>query len=266
MELIIIDEKKMKIMLTAPDLRHYELRAERMDCADEQTRRAFRHIFDDARSQTGFDTTGERLFVQLYTSKSGGCEIFVTKLGEPDADNPVGHTDRSAVSLSATADGQTDAPNATPSACLSPSEKALMRRVLAADRDEEVRDMRFGSALHSSAISTVADSPSLPVPATHMTAFRFSGLDPLLRVCRRLRSIHYRGDSAAYIETYNGEERWYLCLEVPDTPSDRLPTRLAFLHEYGREIERFIGDLTLHLTEHGRTVCPTKAVEVLGEL
>ncbi len=81
MELIVIDENKLKIMLTAPDMRHYALCAERMDCADEETRRAFRHIFDDARARIGFDTEGERLFVQLYTSREGGCEIFVTKLG-----------------------------------------------------------------------------------------------------------------------------------------------------------------------------------------
>ena len=82
MEWIRISPNKLKIMLTAPDMRHYDLKAERVDCADEHTRKAFRHIFDDARTQTGFDTEGERLLVQLYTSRGGGCEIFVTKLGE----------------------------------------------------------------------------------------------------------------------------------------------------------------------------------------
>ena len=30
MELIVIDENKLKIMLTAPDMRHYDLKAERV--------------------------------------------------------------------------------------------------------------------------------------------------------------------------------------------------------------------------------------------
>ncbi len=89
MELIVIDENKLKIMLTAPDMQHYELRAERMSGADAETRRAFRHIFDDAREKIGFDTEGERLLVQLYTSRGGGCEIFVTKLGTEEGKMPL---------------------------------------------------------------------------------------------------------------------------------------------------------------------------------
>lgn len=81
MELIVINQNKLKIMLSAPDMEHYELGAACMDCADAHTREAFRHIFEDARAEIGFDTQGERLFVQLYASKEGGCEIFVTKLG-----------------------------------------------------------------------------------------------------------------------------------------------------------------------------------------
>ena len=86
MELIVIDETKLTIMLTAPDMQHYDLHAERMTTANAATRNAFRHIFNDARQRIGFDTSGERLLVQLYTSRGGGCEIFVTKLcAEDDA-------------------------------------------------------------------------------------------------------------------------------------------------------------------------------------
>ena len=31
--------------------------------------------------QTGFDTDGQRVLVQLYPSRHGGCELFVTKVG-----------------------------------------------------------------------------------------------------------------------------------------------------------------------------------------
>ncbi len=105
MELIVIDENKLKIMLSPPDMRHYDLRAERVDCADEHTRKAFRHIFDDARTQTGFDTGGERLLVQLYTSRGGGCEIFVTKLGEMEGGPLWGEEQERAVRVGDTRDG-----------------------------------------------------------------------------------------------------------------------------------------------------------------
>ncbi len=84
MELILISESKLKIMLSPPDMAHYELETTHMDCADAHTRAAFRHIFDDARAEVGFDTAGCPLFVQLYASPEGGCEIFVTKLPGED--------------------------------------------------------------------------------------------------------------------------------------------------------------------------------------
>ena len=81
MELILISESKLKVMLTADDMRHYNLDCETIDYDTAPSRRAFRHILDDARAQTGFDTGKDKIFVQLYPGKSGGCEMFVTKLG-----------------------------------------------------------------------------------------------------------------------------------------------------------------------------------------
>ncbi len=89
MDLIRIDDNKMKIMLTPVDMQSYSLNAEEIDCTKTETRRAFRHILDDVRSQTGFDAQGNKIYVQLYPSREGGCEMFVTKLdvvcaiGEP---------------------------------------------------------------------------------------------------------------------------------------------------------------------------------------
>ena len=87
MELIVIGENRLKIMLTGEDMARYDLTEPdslepSAHCATPHTREVLRHIFADAHSQVGFDTEGERLFVQLYASKGGGCEIFVTKLGE----------------------------------------------------------------------------------------------------------------------------------------------------------------------------------------
>lgn len=81
MELIRISDSKLKVMLNAEDMAHYKLSCETIDTADSPSRRGFWSILDEAKRQTGFDPAGERVFVQLYPEKSGGCEMFVTKLG-----------------------------------------------------------------------------------------------------------------------------------------------------------------------------------------
>lgn len=83
MELILINSSKLKIMLSLDDMKKYDLDADGIDYDKAATRRAFWSILDDARNQTGFDATSDRLFVQLYPSKAGGCEMYVTKMSVP---------------------------------------------------------------------------------------------------------------------------------------------------------------------------------------
>ena len=80
MELIPINDSKLKIMLDESDMKEYHI-GDEADCADGETRLAIRHILETARDRIGFNTEGYEIFVQLYTSKRGGCELFVTKGG-----------------------------------------------------------------------------------------------------------------------------------------------------------------------------------------
>ena len=80
MELILINSSKLKIMLSLDDMKKYDLDADGIDYDKAETRRAFWSILDDAKNQTGFDAASDRLFVQLYPSKAGGC---VTKMSVP---------------------------------------------------------------------------------------------------------------------------------------------------------------------------------------
>ena len=82
MELIRISDSKLKVMLTEEDMIYYALDCETMDYDNTETRRAFWQILDEAKKKTGFDAASERVFVQVYPSKKGGCEMFVTKVGE----------------------------------------------------------------------------------------------------------------------------------------------------------------------------------------
>ena len=82
MELIIINENKLKIMLSSDDMEKYGLKNEDIDYSFSGARAALKSILSDARIKTGFDTEGEndRIFIQLYPSVEGGCEMFVTKI------------------------------------------------------------------------------------------------------------------------------------------------------------------------------------------
>lgn len=80
MDLIRINDYKLKIMLTPSDMACYDLDAETLDYGQEDTRHALRNILDEAKNRTGFDASGDKIYIQLYPSRGGGCELFVTKL------------------------------------------------------------------------------------------------------------------------------------------------------------------------------------------
>ena len=70
MELIIISESKIKLMLTRDD----------MECYHGTTKEMLKEIMEDVKQKCGCAGLEGRIFVQMYPSKSGGCELFVTRL------------------------------------------------------------------------------------------------------------------------------------------------------------------------------------------
>ena len=86
MELILINESKLKVMLTPADMESYAITCDTIDYENTETRRAFWNILDEAKHKTGFDAASDRVFIQVYPSKNGGCEMYVTKLLHNDND------------------------------------------------------------------------------------------------------------------------------------------------------------------------------------
>jgi negative regulator of genetic competence, sporulation and motility len=84
LELLRVTRSKLKISLDKEDMARFSLFGEKMDYEDEKTRRAFRKILSEVREQTGFDTEKERVIIRVFPSKDGGCEMFVTKIGEEE--------------------------------------------------------------------------------------------------------------------------------------------------------------------------------------
>lgn len=81
MEYILISESKLKITLESEDLRGLECPVAELDYADPEAKRLLGDILGYAKDELGFDTAGHRVLMQLFPSKDGGCEIFVTRLG-----------------------------------------------------------------------------------------------------------------------------------------------------------------------------------------
>ncbi len=80
MKLYRLGQNEIRICLTQEDLGRYCVTAEDFDYDSSKGRRVFRELFDLAKEETGFDAAKEKVYIQLYPKKNGGCEIFVTKL------------------------------------------------------------------------------------------------------------------------------------------------------------------------------------------
>ena len=81
MELIVINESKLKVILSSDDLDEFSLNNDTLDYSNAETKKMFWDILSRAKKATGFSADGHRVLVQLYPSKSGGCEMFIIKLG-----------------------------------------------------------------------------------------------------------------------------------------------------------------------------------------
>ena len=79
MEFLKIGKNKLKIILTAEELKRYKLDKIGADDDLAPHRRALFRVIDIAGQRTGFSPGSEKLLLQFYPTRCGG-EIFVTKL------------------------------------------------------------------------------------------------------------------------------------------------------------------------------------------
>lgn len=86
MDLILIDSTKLKIMLSANDMSAYSLTCDNIEYDNKESRQAFWDILRVAKQQTGFDAANNRVYIQVYPSKDGGCEMYITKIKNDDDD------------------------------------------------------------------------------------------------------------------------------------------------------------------------------------
>lgn len=206
MELIQVGDNKLKIMLTLADMDRYEISEEIMEMSNAHVRSAFREILKEARMKTGFNTTGNRLYIQYYPSRDGGCELFVTKLG----------------------------------------------KLLPAD-DDTTSDVE--------SLFTPQKKQRNVLPAERVKAYTFPSVSALLSACHRLFPVtHENGDSSAWQDE---DGTVYLFLYDWDLhPGNDYCRPERFLLEYGTPQDT--ASLLLYISEHGKPICESRAVETLA--
>ena len=85
MEIVRINEKKLKLTLDEEDVKRYGVDVARLDYADTETRRVLWHLLDEAHVRTGFNAASDRVLIEAFPGRRGGCEIYVTLLCEATA-------------------------------------------------------------------------------------------------------------------------------------------------------------------------------------
>ncbi|MGM9648130.1 MAG: adaptor protein MecA [Eubacteriales bacterium] len=229
MDYLRIGENKLKITMTEEELLFYGMDLATLSYSSTETRRAFWAILDDAKHATGFDAAASRVSVQIYASRTGGCEMYV-----------IGIPDRSAVSESADSD---------------------VDRIDSEEIDGEEIDgdtdfiSTDGGGIHS----------GLTVCPTVSRRFRratgeFRKLSDLLSVCHALSVCGYDGDSSAW----QVNDRYYLHLSGSRGGSAKDGTDLGtagVISEFGNTVKELN---LIYLAEHGKCLCKTHAVEQLA--
>lgn len=193
MELILISKSKLKIMLDERDMLEYHI-TDDTDCAEPSARRAIRSILDRARDEIGFETEGSEIFIQLYTSRRGGCELFVSKSKIPSLPERASRL------------GNEKAPRE------SADDKACPRNAVedkSAQKSAEESKKRGNQA---------------------KMAFSFPAINDLISVCRELKRRGTVYKSSAFTD---GDGRAYLILyDVAGSLYQRLD-KLTFILEFG---------------------------------
>lgn len=82
MELIVINENKLKITLTRDEMSELGLDENEFHLSLTDTRKILDRILHSSPEIGGFTRheTGEKLLLQLYPERNGGCELYVTRL------------------------------------------------------------------------------------------------------------------------------------------------------------------------------------------
>ncbi|MDR2655152.1 MAG: adaptor protein MecA [Oscillospiraceae bacterium] len=73
-------EDKIRVALSWRDMDSIGIKYEDLDYRNEQTRLMLDEILETAKEETGFDSTGAKLFVEVFQDAEGGCVFLFTRM------------------------------------------------------------------------------------------------------------------------------------------------------------------------------------------
>ncbi len=86
MEFIFINSDNLKIILSKEDMNNFDITPEDFDYSKTKSKHILWTILDKAKKETDFNADDAKLYVQLYSSEDGGCEIYITKIKKENKD------------------------------------------------------------------------------------------------------------------------------------------------------------------------------------
>ncbi len=79
MEFVKINEKAIKITLSSSEAQSLEIDSD-IAFDPEKSKLIFREMLTEAKKEIGFQYAGERIVAEVFDSRDGGCEIFISCL------------------------------------------------------------------------------------------------------------------------------------------------------------------------------------------
>ncbi len=80
MEFTNLGKLSIRIKLEQSDMDKYGVTYVDMDYKNARTKHIIWELLDKARESAGFDTDGKKLHIQIFPSKQGGCELYISKI------------------------------------------------------------------------------------------------------------------------------------------------------------------------------------------
>ena len=68
--------------MNSEDMAKYDITCDRLDYGCCDAKKALLSILDEARQKVGFEANGDHVLVEVFPSKDGGCEMYVTRSQE----------------------------------------------------------------------------------------------------------------------------------------------------------------------------------------
>ncbi len=76
MKMELLGSDKLKILLASDDMTKLDITYDQLDYKDADTRRVILELLGRARTQTGFDASYGKLFIEAFPDIEGGCILY----------------------------------------------------------------------------------------------------------------------------------------------------------------------------------------------